>query len=302
MAQTLITNEKKPAKKKRTRNTVNTPATQPRLKDQARYYRLLNTLLVTLNGELSQSIRLRRAIQRYNDQLRAGGQPSANIMQAELVNAMSKGEREAAKVAPDIATNALGPAADYNEVVWTRALKSQLGAAFSVRLMERTRVVASREVADYRARNTEIVESWTKQHYMNFQNNWNAAIRRSENTGQPINLMEIARKAIADGQVPPNDKIRNRARLIARDQIGKQHTALDRVRAKKLGASYYEWRSVSDSRVRTEHQLYHGKFFREDGREVDKDGKLKSGGTNTKGEQPGDAVQCRCRAVWKLPI
>ena len=288
---------------KRKKRAITAPTTIPNHKHEARYYRMFNTLLVTLNGEISQSIRLRRALKRYNDALRRGGLPAANILQSALLAAMASGERKAAKIAPEMAEKAIEPTAKQNEIVWTKALRSQLGAAMSVRLMEKTRVSASKELIERRAKQVHLINDWTTAHYTNFQNNWNAAIRRAENTGKPVNLMEVARKSIEAGQVPPNDKIRNRARLIARDQLSKTASALDRKRARQLGADFYQWRSVSDSRVRPDHREYHGKYFRKDGKQVDQNGKLIPGALATQdGEQPGDAVQCRCVAAWKLPI
>ncbi len=284
------------------KKTATAPATIPNHKLTARYVRMFNTLLITLNGEISKSTRLREALKRYNDTLRAGGLPAANILQSALLQAMARGERKAEKVAPEMAEKAIDPAAKQNEIAWTKAMRSQLGAAMAVRLMEKTRVTASKEVAERHGKQVQLITDWSSDHYSNFQNNWNAAIRRAENTGKPVNLMEVARTSIEAGQVPPNDKIRNRARLIARDQMSKTMSALDRKRSAVFGAEYYQWRSVQDERVRPDHDLWSGHYFRKDGKEVTRDGALVPGGMDTKGEQPGDAVQCRCTAAWKLPI
>ena len=215
---------------------------------------------------------------------------------------MAKGEKKADKAAPNMAADAMKPIHDHNELLWSKSLASQLGATMSVRLMDRTRVAAGQKLAEYITGQDKRIQSWTREHYSNYQNAMNMAIRRAEDTGVPVNLMDVARKAIDDEIVPPNDKIRNRARLIARDQSAKFAGSLDRIRAEKLGATYYQWRSVQDQRVRDDHREWNGKYFRKDGTQVDKNGKPIPGAKGTDGEQPRDAVQCRCSAAWVIPI
>jgi uncharacterized protein with gpF-like domain len=98
----------------------------------------------------------------------------------------------------------------------------------------------------------------------------------------------------------PNNKTRNRAKLIARDQHSKFAAALNRTRSAALGAEHYQWRSVRDARVRDDHQEWNTHYFRKDGKEVDKAGQLVPGGKDTGGVQPGDEVNCRCSAAWVL--
>lgn len=217
---------------------------------------------------------------------------------------MSRGEKIARKVAPEIAERAFNPPAKHNELLWTKALLSQVGAAMSVRLMEKTRVAASKELAQRHGENVKRINGWAAEHYSNFQNEFNAAIRRAEDSGQPVDMMEIARRGIAKGDYPsPNKKIRNRARLIARDQMGKFSGALDRTRAAKLGGEYYQWRSVQDQRVRKDHEEWNGKYFRRDGRQVNADGSLYTESDRRDPEikeAPKDGVRCRCSAAWVL--
>lgn len=72
----------------------------------------------------------------------------------------------------------------------------------------------------------------------------------------------------------------DRARLIARDQIGKLNGQLSRQRNTELGCKRYIWRTMNDDRVRDEHDDREGKvFFYDDPPE---------------GGHPGDDVQCRC--------
>ena len=75
-----------------------------------------------------------------------------------------------------------------------------------------------------------------------------------------------------------------RARLIARDQIGKLNGNLQESRQVSAGVKQYIWRTVGDERVRATHRVKNGKVF----------------DWAAKGEKPGIPVSCRCSAapVW----
>jgi SPP1 gp7 family putative phage head morphogenesis protein len=73
---------------------------------------------------------------------------------------------------------------------------------------------------------------------------------------------------------------RNRAKLIARDQIGRLNSQLTRQRQKSNGITHAVWRTLQDERVREEHEAREGQRF--------------SLETGLDGEFPGDPVNCRC--------
>lgn len=75
---------------------------------------------------------------------------------------------------------------------------------------------------------------------------------------------------------------RNRARLIAKDQVSSLNSALNRVRQEQFGIDSYVWRTVGDERVRDEHASRDGKVFRWD--DPPEDG------------NPGEPIGCRCVA------
>jgi SPP1 gp7 family putative phage head morphogenesis protein len=81
----------------------------------------------------------------------------------------------------------------------------------------------------------------------------------------------------------------SRARLIARDQVGKFYAALNHARQKELGVERFVWRTVGDARVRDEHEELDGEVFSYDDPPV------------VEGEEalPGEQIQCRC---WAEPI
>ncbi len=83
------------------------------------------------------------------------------------------------------------------------------------------------------------------------------------------------------------DVTASRARLIARDQIGKFNGDLNRVRQTDLGVTHFQWQSMGDERVRDSHREYNGKIYAWD------DG--------PDGLTPGEDYQCRCTAIPIIP-
>ncbi len=74
----------------------------------------------------------------------------------------------------------------------------------------------------------------------------------------------------------------SRARLIARDQIGKLYGQTNAYRQQDLGIESFIWRTVGDERVRDEHEALEGQEFRYD--DPPDEG------------LPGEPIQCRCSA------
>lgn len=95
-----------------------------------------------------------------------------------------------------------------------------------------------------------------------------------------IPASELRKTLTADFQF--GDK---RAKLIARDQIAKTTSDLNRLRHQQAGISEYVWRTSKDERVRPRHVKCDGKTFKY--------------GQPTLAEQglpPGQPIQCRCVA------
>ncbi len=80
---------------------------------------------------------------------------------------------------------------------------------------------------------------------------------------------------------------KNRATLIAQDQILGANARITQIRAESIGVKEYVWATVGDSRVRPEHVELNGKVFSWD--------KPPSVG------HPGTPIRCRCRANLVLP-
>lgn len=74
----------------------------------------------------------------------------------------------------------------------------------------------------------------------------------------------------------------DRAKLIARNEIGNLSGQLTKLRQRQAGVTSYRWITSRDERVRPEHQARHGKTFRWD--DAPSDG------------HPGEPINCRCTA------
>lgn len=79
-----------------------------------------------------------------------------------------------------------------------------------------------------------------------------------------------------------DDISKNRATLIARDQIGKMNGQMNEAIQKNLGIEEYTWRTTRDGRVRPEHQ--------------ERENQVYSWTKPPDGGHPGEAIQCRCGA------
>ncbi len=81
---------------------------------------------------------------------------------------------------------------------------------------------------------------------------------------------------------------RNRAKLIARDQVGKLTANVTARRSADLGVKRFRWVTSLDDRVRSSHRALHGKVFSyEKGADVD----------GQSGVLPGEPINCRCAIV-----
>lgn len=83
----------------------------------------------------------------------------------------------------------------------------------------------------------------------------------------------------------------NRARLIARDQIGTFHGQLTRLRQTSLGIRKYVWIATKDERTRIEHKERDQKVFY-----WSEDQAPRGARVLPEGERPGEPINCRCSA------
>lgn len=82
-----------------------------------------------------------------------------------------------------------------------------------------------------------------------------------------------------------------RAKVIARDQVGKLNGQLTQLRQNELGINEYIWRTSEDERVRGDPD---GKYPNAEPSHYARNGKKFSWNDPPEGGHPGDAILCRC--------
>lgn len=91
---------------------------------------------------------------------------------------------------------------------------------------------------------------------------------------------------LADDLLKIEGVTKNRAKLIARDQLGKINSRLSQIRQQSLGITHYFWSTSHDERVRDRHRRWDGDLIAWDNPPID--------------GHPGQAIQCRCTAIPDL--
>lgn len=125
---------------------------------------------------------------------------------------------------------------------------------------------------------TETMQAFTRQNVALIKN-----IGEQTATGMERLVMDAFTKGTAtktlakDIQNLSTEFGKNRAKLIARDQLSKLSGQLTETRAKSAGSDEYIWETVGDSRVRPKHQ--------------ELDGKVRKW---SQSPTPGQEIQCRC--------
>lgn len=164
--------------------------------------------------------------------------------------------------------------ADYVSRSWTRTLQAAYGGLFSVR---RPPTLAERLEA-WETQNLALIEEGLRARTTRLQ----GVIVQAVMNGTPISQVERkVRDALGVG--------RGRAKMIARDQVGKLTGNLAMMNQQASGVDEYIWGTSLDDRVRPTHRTKEGKKFRWDTPPADTG-------------HPGEDFQCRCVAKPILPV
>ena len=105
----------------------------------------------------------------------------------------------------------------------------------------------------------------------------------------------------AKGQPPtPFKKASNRAKFIARNEVGTALGTINKERQVSAGVGAYVWQTAEDERVRTSHADLNGKIFAwtTDNPDFDMANDPQTGFFNT---IPGEPYNCRCVAIPHIP-
>lgn len=132
------------------------------------------------------------------------------------------------------------------------------------------------------ASTTRLLDSWTRSNVSLIKSIPEETYRRVEKQIRVGFSKGLRHEQIAKGIMGQTAIGERRARLIARDQVGKLNGELTRARHEALGAKRYRWRTSLDERVREDHQLREGVVFSWDAPPFD--------------GHPGEPINCRCTA------
>lgn len=136
---------------------------------------------------------------------------------------------------------------------------------------------AAPEIVTWINTNVSLIKSVKDQHLGDVRSMVTSSIR----SGRTVqNVMRDIRDRYANELA---DKPRNRAELLARDQIGKFYGNANQLRQRELGIERYVWRGVLDQRERDSHREKEGNIYRWDDPPSDTG-------------HPGEDFQCRCIA------
>jgi SPP1 gp7 family putative phage head morphogenesis protein len=133
------------------------------------------------------------------------------------------------------------------------------------------------ELAAFETTNIGLIGSIPEQFLPQLQNRIITAVRNGEN-------YKVIQEEIKNAYNLPE----NRARLIARDQVGKLNGQLSRLRQAEIGVTEYYWRGVLDERERPHHVAREGEVF--------------SYSKPPDDGNPGEPIQCRCWGEPKIDI
>lgn len=153
-------------------------------------------------------------------------------------------------------------------------LKKQAKAALGVDLLGVDKNLKS-TMERFVAENVSHITSIPEKLIGNVERTITRAVKRG---AKPAEVAKDLRKSLAK----TFDLEENRAKFIARDQIGSLYGQINAERQQALGITEFIWRTVGDQAVRPEHQ--------------DRDGETYEFEDPPDGELPGEPINCRCYA------
>jgi len=131
-------------------------------------------------------------------------------------------------------------------------------------------------------------EAWLQAEMLSFAHT-NVALIKSIRVKSVSDIEEITYRGVRSGRRAEDIAVdiknkygvtRNRAKLIARDQVGKFNGQLTRLRQQDAGVRAFRWSTAGDERVRPQHEMLEGRVF--------------SWNDPPSIGFPGEPVQCRC--------
>ncbi|EYR81397.1 phage minor head protein [Shinella sp. DD12] len=244
------------------------PPVQARLAGEKEYYAALRSMLAEMARETRESI-----IPLYQLEIeRKRAQPAVTVdAEPNWFNRIGLLRMALVRIASNTVDRILNLEGLRHTENFMAAAKRALGIDIRA-------VVRQEDIEDYVreaiARNTSLITGLSD----DLQKRIEQAVYDNSIAG---NSVKTLRKTLMD-QFGIADR---RAKLIARDQMGKFNSDLNRIRQTQAGVTSYVWSTSHDERVRERHRKLDGKTYK--------------WGEATGAEQglpPGQPVQCRCIA------
>jgi SPP1 gp7 family putative phage head morphogenesis protein len=165
-----------------------------------------------------------------------------------------------------------------------RQITRVLASAVSVQGLEGNLLQADKAAAlvdGFVEENAALITKLPTDYFLSIQRKIDKAVQ------QGTRVEELAKQLRATYDFPTN-----RAKLIARDQVGKLYGQLNQTRQQAVGIKTYIWRTMGDEAVREGHADLEGSV-------QDWDNPPDTG-EDEGANHPGEAIQCRCTAEPNL--
>ena len=178
---------------------------------------------------------------------------------------------------------------DWNDAQWQKTLLDVLG----VDVYRREQFLGS-HLKSFVQEGSSLITKLTDDTYHDVA----TTITRGIRSGDRVESIKDA--ILTETDIGPGvfNKVETRARLIARDQVGKLNGELTRTRQEAMGVKEYIWHTALDERVRGNPA---GLYPKADPSHYDREGETFSWDKPPEDGHPGEAIQCRCWAEAIFP-
>jgi SPP1 gp7 family putative phage head morphogenesis protein len=232
---------------------------------EAAYFRDLNALVKDMNRSVKAE--LFPALERYSKEYL--GKDESPMYLESIVDKLARQHANIETLAAKLSADMVKRGNKFNRNAFVRSINKAIGVDVNKILKDETLKSSLTAAVDT---NVELIKTIPKEHFARIQK----SILQGTESGK--GFFDIRKDILKIEGVT-----KNRAKLIARDQVSKLNSALNQARQTQIGIEYYFWRTSEDERVRPTHEDNNGKRF-----------SWSSPPALT--GNPGDDVQCRCTA------
>jgi len=257
--------------RKKNSNEIIAPAIEESKRVMISYRKDLNTLITLMTKDVMNNL---VAFLRTNRNQFVADSFSMDLR--DLVNGVKRKYRDITPAASRIASEAVIGEARDNTKKFDKGMERITGGISLGRVL--TQEGLNDVIQTQIATNVDLIQSIPDQYFKQIS----TIIYQGVSEGQKVgNITREIQKVTGT--------TRNRAKLIARDQIQKTNSLITQQRQADLGVQEYVWQTSRDDRVRPTHVANNGKTFRWDS-------------PPPKTGHPGHDINCRCVARAIIPL